>query len=376
MKRYTPYFLASLFIGSPSLVIASNSQSNNPLPPVKEPYCNTEQYLDLCLDGIPLSVTAIDNLRFSSSRILGGRTGGTDESDEKIAFLHGDAKGLAAGDGNGWALWMNATAASFSSDFSTINSGGKTLNFNYDANQMTYTTGVDFFAGGFIYGFAIGYERTNTDTFFNGGGIESDGMTISPYFAFMLNDMMSIDASVGYSALEHTQDRVDIATASKLNSSFDSERLFANINFNFSLEMDKAILTARTGLMYNQEKYDKYVETPKASFGTGSRSVSNKKVHLTQGLIGLDVVFKAGLPFETYVFANYLYDFNKNIGDNVNDSCCTPNLVPDDDSAFETGLGLSYLTEQGFSANIEFLKTTGRSAYKSDSLSLTLRQEI
>lgn len=356
--------------------LSFNAFASSPaFPTISEPTCDSA-HPDLCLEGISLSVTAIDNLRFTSSRILGGRTGGADESEQKVTFIHQGQNGISAGENNGWALWGNTTASSISSDFTTINSGGKFLDFSYDASQNTYTTGIDFFMDSVVYGISVGYEKTSTDTFFNGGGAISKGFTVAPYFAYLLNDMISIDASAGYSTLDNEQNRIDPSNGGRLNANFDSTRLFVNTNINFSMKMDNAIVTGRAGLMHTQEDYDKYTEFPIASFGTTARSVKSKKVDLTQGLLGVEVTFTAGSPIESYVFANYVYDFSKDIGDNVGDGCCSPTLNTADDDALEFGLGFSYFGKNGFTSNIEFLTTATRQNYTNNTLMLTLRQSL
>ncbi|MDZ7737050.1 MAG: autotransporter outer membrane beta-barrel domain-containing protein [Gammaproteobacteria bacterium] len=83
-----------------------------------------------------------------------------------------------------------------------------------------------------LFGIAIGYEHTDIDTGFNRGNVESDGFTIAPYAGFLLDDLLSVDATLGYTRIDVDQFRTDPASGARITSGTISDRWFASANMN------------------------------------------------------------------------------------------------------------------------------------------------
>ena len=131
----------------------------------------------------------------------------------------GDAVGLipiaggyrvqAQGAGDGfdypWGLWGSYQYSDFEDEFNAT---------AFDANRHGLYMGADFSPwDNWVFGTMLGYEDIDTDTTFNTGEIETNGLTIAPYMGVQLSESVGVDFdlsavfALGYSHLDHDQFR-------------------------------------------------------------------------------------------------------------------------------------------------------------------------
>ena len=110
-------------------------------------------------------------------------------------------------------------------------------------------------------GVSVGYERSDLDTDFNDGRLESDGVILLPYVGKAIGRHVVVEAGAGYGWLSYDRTRGDGA----FRGSFDAERFtsFANVS-GFMPEtwhgVDRLTLSARLGFQYSNEQQDGFVE--------------------------------------------------------------------------------------------------------------------
>lgn len=176
--------------------------------------------------------------------------------------------GLAAGDaGAQIGLWINGGYSDFDVD---------TTGANFDGNTWTGAIGADFrVMDNLIAGLAVAYENTDVDTTFNLGTIESDGFTVAPYAVFLVNKMMSVDVSGGYTWLDYDTTRKDPITLAKITGSTDADRWFASLNVNTSYAFEAWRLGGRLGTLYAHEEQDAFSESNGEAVIKASTSVGD-----------------------------------------------------------------------------------------------------
>ena len=108
-------------------------------------------------------------------------------------------------------IWASGTYSNYEDTLSSTDMDGETWNA---------TAGVDYlFLDWLIAGLSLGFEDSDTDTNFNRGNVDTDGVTVSPYVLFLLNQYISVDGAVGYSDIDIDQDRTLPGTATVVTSS-------------------------------------------------------------------------------------------------------------------------------------------------------------
>jgi len=334
-----------------------------PVKPEPEPVepdaarCSAAEF-EFCLNGVSASVTSLDSLRVTGERVSARRSEATEEDR---AAARGRTTGLAAGEGFGaWSVWASYSRSSFESDVRVA---------PFDADLDSALIGADTLLGErLVVGLAAGYEATDADTQFNAGGQDTDGFTVAPYVAWLINDTFSVDLSAGYSTLSTDSDRVDPANGARLTADFDSERGFVTANLNGTWLAGRFVIGARVGMLHSGEIQDGYTEAG----GPSVRTVRKRHVDLTQGYVGGDVAYALG-AWEPYVTAVYRNDFASDDGSGAGG---LPNAVgstqPDDDDEFQLGLGVRYFGKR-VTGSFEWLTTEGREDFEDDTFTLTLR---
>jgi outer membrane autotransporter protein len=329
--------------------------------------CNAGDF-EFCLDGVTSAVTSPDLVRVTGARhadVLLDRERERDDT-RGIAFKDEEGRmvsGVMAGDllGSGWGIW-----ASYS--FSDFESRNRIAPYDGDIHSVLF--GIDrLFADRLVLGLAGGYETTHTDTFYNAGGQKTDGVTVAPYAAFLINEYFSIDASGGYSWLNNKTNRVHPGSFARLAADFDSGRWFAMTNLNAVYTTGNWTLGGRTGFLYAKENQEGYTETG----GVGARTVDRRKVSIAQYIVGADIGYAFG-AFEPYALFNYRYDISSRDG---RDAGGLPDATgatrADDRDEFEVGVGVRYFGRQGLSGGVEWFKTLGRKQFDNHSVMATLR---
>jgi outer membrane autotransporter protein len=328
--------------------------------------CDSENHT-ACLDGVGPAVTNPDSLRMTVKQVS-KQTSQSDDNGNTSAFFGNSAmSGLAAGDSySNWSVWSSFSHNKFDADI-PINSNVQPI-ARYDADQSAVYIGADKLINKWLIGLAVGYETTDIDTLYNGGNNETDGITVAPYAAYLINDIFSVDFAAGYSSLNTETDRIDNTNGSTINGDFDSDRWFVATNLNATLFRGPWLLGGRIGLLYTEEEQDAYTETG----GATARTLGERHIDLTQGLIGVNIAY-SGNKFEPFASVTYYNDLGR---DNGTSAGGLPGSVgatqPDDDDEFLTGLGVRYFGDM-VDGSLEWNGVVNRHNFNGHSVLLNLR---
>ena len=334
------------------------------------------QFFDECLDGVGPAVTNGDNLRTSSYRIT-NTIRNRDSSEEDITTSQLNAvSGRSAGDHFGnWSVWGNVSSTEYDADIPLTNAldglGNPVPSAIYDGDLDSVLIGADTLIGNqFLVGVAFSYEENDISTDYNGGENESDGFTISPYAAYLINDIFSIDVSAGYSSLDYDTDRIDNTNGNTIRGNFDSDRWFVASNLNAVINRGNWYFAGRIGYLYTEEEQDDYTETG----GPTARTLPDRHIDLSQIIVGIDVAYNFGW-YEPYVIVTYLNDINRDDGASAGGLPGGVDSSVNDDDEVQTGIGLR-LFDKDVSGTLEWSRVIGRDTFDSDTLMFTLRANI
>ncbi|NIN35136.1 MAG: autotransporter outer membrane beta-barrel domain-containing protein [Gammaproteobacteria bacterium] len=335
--------------------------------------CN-EINFSFCLNGVGPAVTNPDVLRITASNVAKqNKTEAGKQYEESFSFK-GDhyISGHSAGDlPGGWGIWGSYTRTSFEADL-PINSVVQPI-ASYDGDQDIALFGADrFFGEQFLVGLAFGYERTDTDTAYNGGNNEADGYTVAPYVAYLINDVFSVDVTAGYSDLKYETVRIDNVSGGRITGNFDSSRWFMAANLNAIQTYRQWVFGGQVGFLYTDEKQDAYNEVGPNT----ARSISKRKLDLKQFLIGTDVAYSMN-GLEPFVSVYYFNDISRNDGE---DAGGLPSNIgatqPDDDDEFQVGVGVRYFYKDNISGTLEYNKVLNRNKFDADIFMFMIRLDL
>ena len=329
-----------------------------------------------CVDGVAAGSFGSEGLRTSSMHFTNDLK--NNSGDSSVTFFgESNLNGLAAGERfNGWGLWASASHNVFDGDNNPEAGGaiGATkLVYNADTTSMLF--GADrFVTDRLILGLAAGYESTDVFTFFNGGNTDTEGFTVAPYAAFLINDMFSVDVAFGYTSLENDTDRLQLGTGATLLGEFDSDRYFATTNLNVAHTNGNWYTGGRIGYLYSYEEQDGYTETGGTGGGAAARTVGSRNIHISQLILGGEVAYNFGRQ-EPYVGATYVYDLSRGIGRNAGG--LPGGVAPDFDDEDEIRLnaGVRYFATY-FTAVVDVTHVVSRNNFDSTSAMLTVRTDL
>lgn len=328
-----------------------------------------------CIDGVTGGVFSTEGTRNTVGTLAHDLKSG--QSDESTAFLgESNMQGLAAGNHlAGWGFWATASYLNYEGDnnleANTVTPLAKVI---YDADTKSVLFGADrLFYDRLVLGVAAGYEDTDVFTFFNGGNTESDGYTVAPYMAYLINDTFSVDAAFGYSSLENDTDRLEIGTGSTLAADFDSDRMFFSTNINAATTYNDWYLSGRVGYLYSHESQDGYTETGSTG-GAGNRTVGERDVHISQIIVGGEAAYNFGKQ-EAYFGAAYVNDLSRGIGRNAGGlpGGVAPDFDDDDEIQLNAGVRM-YWTR--LTAIVDLTHTVTRNNFDNTGVMFTLRTDL
>jgi len=314
--------------------------------------------LSNCYDGVSGAVTAYDAVRVALPDIQTRLS----SNDEDETALNNISSGLAAGSMTGnYNVWINTSYSEFESTY-VIGS--------YEAERTGLLIGVDRMIGAkSVLGVAFGYEDLSTTTFYNGGNDSEDGFTLAPYYGVALTDTLTFDMSVGYSWLDHSQDRLR-ADGNRLSASYDADRLFGAINLSNTYVHNKLRMEASIGLTHAEENHDGYTET-----GLNPRTVLDRTISITQAELGFGVSQTNNnvTPYASIAFRKDL--------DSDEDAAAggLPAGViahSDDDTEVEFVIGADIATQQNIDISFAFNKLFSRDDFDKWGLDLSLRMPL
>ena len=216
----------------------------------------------------------------------------------RVAYndLAADGGGVSvAGGGSAKGLWITSAYSSLKNDFSRT---------SFDGDIHNLSTGFDFTQSDkYVFGVAVSHETSRYRTTFNVGNEKTSGFNISPYFAVLLSDSWSFDASLGHGKFNTDQSRafadpLVFLTPVVVNSEFSSTRDFVSTNVTHVSALGNWSLTESIGFLGVKQKQDGYIE----SNGTGV--VAGSSDTRKQWNLAGEVAYSHG-DSESYVGLNY-----------------------------------------------------------------------
>lgn len=325
-----------------------------------------------CMDGVGPAVTNPDSIRTTASQVTKQANREASQDEQGQAYIGSSAlSGLAAGDSfEGIGLWSSFNYSDYSADI-PVNSIIQPF-ASYDADQKTFFIGVDkLLMDVFVLGLTFGYENTDIDTAYNGGNNETDGYTIAPYAAYLINNIFSVDAVVGYTRLDTETDRIDNVSGGTIVGDFAADRWFFATNLNATVSHGLWRLGVRVGYLFVTEDQDSYFETGPNT----ARAIGNRHIDLAQIVAGFDVSYSFN-RFEPYATFAYLNDLGRDNGDGAGG---LPGAIgrtqPDDDDEIQAGLGVRYFGDR-ISGTAEWTNVIGRDTFDSNNFFITLRMDL
>lgn len=331
-----------------------------------------------CLNGVTTSVTNGAGLRVTSAEVgdLARERSGASGADGHAALAYPQTT-LTAGDemgGSVFGLWASYSYADYDSDFVFQ---GNSLAYDADAHNALF--GFDrLFADSFLLGLALGYQTASADTVFNGGKQDTDGFTVAPYAALLINDIFSVDVAGGASWLDYDQVRISPTDGTDIGVGFDADRWFISTNLNALLTWENWVFGARIGYLRTDETQDGYVEAGSAASAAAGRlrTVQKRNIDLSQMSVGGDIGYNFG-SWEPYFMAVYRNDLSRDDGNRAGG--LPGNFVvvqPDDDDEVQLNFGVRLYTTWGASVSAEYQRVEGRSFFDSDTFMFTLRAAL
>ncbi len=247
--------------------------------------------------------------------------------------------GLSAGDAaltNALSVWASANYNNAENSFPSI---------AYDADTYGFSLGLDYAASDTVnVGAFLSYANTDTETPFNGGGSDTDAYTVGPYVSVMLNEIFTVDASIGYTFSEiENRSVVGLVT---VTGDQDAETWFASANISATKWFENNIgLTGRLGYSYSDSDNEAYVDstgTPVAATESqlGQLQVAARVSYYTENV----------LP---YIGLTYVNDID-------NERVIAAPLPSDDDDEFIANAGATFFGEGPLSGGIDVSYNFGR----------------
>ena len=315
-------------------------------------------------DDTPSTVSTPTTLRISTSqiadmistwiaRIMMPRkvlTVNADDEQKGEELKSNRVSGLAAGDQPAkFGLWVNTGYADWDIDDHKTKS---------DGNLTTFIIGADYrVAEPVVFGISLAYENSATDTDYNKGWLDQDGITIAPYLGIIFNNYLAFSATVGYAWLDIDQKR-EKGSGHKVRSSLDSNRIFGSMRLNGFYNINRLTLTGTLGCLYAQERQESFTEKD-------GNHISSNNVDLGQASLGVEVSYNFD-AIEPYLATTLLYDFQYEDVKNANY----------DDTSVEINPGVRFYMDNGFCADIQGGAVLGRNNYDEFSIIANLRYEF
>lgn len=357
--------LAMLVVGCSSFSVQAQSQEEFE----DSDRCSSDEP-GFCLDGVSSTVTSFDGLRVNSrGSAIGKRQQGTDEADISSPTV-GAMLMMAMGDGAlaGYSPWLGYSRSRFDSDVRIA---------RYDAEVDNLQIGVDRMWGNdWLLGVALGSESIDTQTRYNGGGQQADGVTITAYGSHWLDEACSLNLMLGYGTSSTDQSRIDPDESNPGNpaigrASYDATRLLADFSGSLLRHSGRWVGGSRLGVLYASERVDGYTETGL----NNPRTVGDSTPELLQFYVSGEAS-RSFRHLDVYGLLGYRYDIARDEGQEAGALPAGIETVPDDRDEVELALGVRMFRANGFAASLEWLETLTRDDFSNSTISLLVRMEF
>ncbi len=264
--------------------------------------------------------------------------------------------GGSAGDDDYYqGIWLNGSSTDFENTFARTAFEGSS-----DLHMLGYDLGI---FEDHLVGVAIGSEKTDIDTSFNEGKVQTEGSTVALYYGWLISDRWSLDVSMGRSDLDTEQFRTVpegmAPPGTRVTGETSTERSFTSANFNGFWTLWRLSLGARLGYFGTRHDQDAYIESD-------DTAVDGSILEYEQAYIGGDVAY--GERSQPFLGVTLLKDLSSE-----------PLQFPsgeqpvNDEDSLQLVAGWRYYGENGVSTILEWNKRDGKDDYLEDLISFTLR---
>lgn len=145
------------------------------------------------------------------------------------------------------------------------------VNGRYDGDVKNGVVGYDRrVTKNLILGVATGYEQVDITTEYNNGSVEGESVSLSPYLGYIINDWLSVDATLGHTWISYDFSRSNGA----VKGSTKAGRWFGSTNLNATQRLGDFKLRGSVGYLRLYEQQDAYrdntgaqVEDSQVNFG-------------------------------------------------------------------------------------------------------------
>ncbi len=290
-----------------------------------------------------------------------------------VANLSTDARGRNAGDGMGdltpWGT-VNYNRGDAETGF---NAGAQELNIK----AYTYQFGADrVIDGKYLVGVSVAYEDSEITNIFDDTQ-DSTGLSIMPYFGWVIDQTWLLDATVGYSDIDRDINANGGVPTSD-SDDVDSDRLFAEVNINYFQPMqDNLEFSARAGLLYAEEDTEAHSSPDAVTLSPA------QEVRLTQLKLGVQLA-QLSAKFSPYIGVDYIRDLQIRHSPTpgykrpVNGCDASPLcLDPEDDKdGLQLIAGFNSMISDGISLSFEAVRRVTRDSLQDTTVNLSLRLQF
>ncbi len=260
--------------------------------------------------------------------------------------------GISASDSEQkFGAWANMALANFKDKRSDAKS---------DTDLFALILGVDYkLSDNVAVGLAASYERSVSDTYFNSGDIDFDGIGIVPYFAVSYAEFLSFQVVGGHTWLDIDQKgnfiNQDGDEQPGVTSSLDSRRMFVSTYLNGYYSLGNFDFNGHVGYLYAHEKQDSYTESNGENYPSRNLDYANLSA-------GVECSYFYGIA-EPFFGVAYKYDTRYEE---------TPGVDYGDRDEFDLKAGVRFM-DNNFEVDLEGKTVLGRANYDEYSIVLSMR---
>ena len=264
--------------------------------------------------------------------------------------------GMSAGEGNSMPVgaWFGYSYTDTENDFSTT---------AFTSTRHSALFGLDAMpTDDLLLGVSVGIERVDVNTRFNSGEQDLTAITVSPYLGLLINDWLTLDATVGIGDVNNDQFRLQGTT--RINSEVDSIRWFANTNLAATYSSDALHLTGLAGLLWVTQRDDDFFES-------NGQFTQDAHYNVGRALLGGEIAYSIG-AWEPYASGLFEYDFTS-----TSQQYAAGVVAPrNDQTDVLFSAGLRYFGNNDISGALEYNTLFGRRDLDEYSINASIRWDF
>ena len=275
------------------------------------------------------------------------------------------ANQVGAGVANPLGVWAN---------FTTGWIGDDTTATENDGNLYVGTVGADYkLSDNVIVGGAVAFEGVSADLKPVIGGVKGTGdydqfgVTISPYAAVQLTDILSLSGAAGYT---YTTSEIETTDSTGVSTSGDTDgrRYFVSATGAANTVIDAFTVGGNLTMLYLNAKQNNYTDSAGAQVASQTTELGQMSLGGRFGYL----IQSDGAVFEPYVKVGYAYDF---VRDDISVQAGQA-AHPNDEDEFRVGGGAAFYSSDSGTGSIEAETKLGRENINETTLSLIYRLQF